>query len=51
MVHEQLEVPMIEARGLVKHYRSTLAVNNLSFDVCPGTVTGFLGPNGGQVRY
>ena len=37
---------MIEARGLVKHYRSMLAVNNLSFDVSPGTVTGFLGPNG-----
>jgi ABC-2 type transport system ATP-binding protein len=41
-----LEVPMIEARGLVKHYRSTPAVDNLSFDVRPGTVTGFLGPNG-----
>ena len=37
---------MIEARGLVKRYRSTQAVNNLSFDVRPGTVTGFLGPNG-----
>jgi ABC-2 type transport system ATP-binding protein len=37
---------MIEARGLVKHYRSTLAVDNLSFDVRPGRVTGFLGPNG-----
>jgi ABC-2 type transport system ATP-binding protein len=37
---------MIEARGLVKQYRSTLAVDNLSFDVRPGTVTGFLGPNG-----
>jgi ABC-2 type transport system ATP-binding protein len=37
---------MIEARGLVKSYRSTLAVDNLSFDVRPGTVTGFLGPNG-----
>jgi len=37
---------MIEARGLVKHYRSTPAVDNLSFDVRPGTVTGFLGPNG-----
>ena len=37
---------MIEARGLVKHYRSTLAVDSLSFDVRPGTVTGFLGPNG-----
>ena len=37
---------MIEARGLVKHHRSTLAVNDLSFDVRPGTVTGLLGPNG-----
>ena len=37
---------MIEARGLVKHYRATRAVDNLSFDVRPGTVTGFLGPNG-----
>jgi ABC-2 type transport system ATP-binding protein len=37
---------MIEARGLVKHYRSVPAVDNLSFDVRPGTVTGFLGPNG-----
>ena len=36
----------IEARGLVKRYRSALAVDNLSFDVRPGTVTGFLGPNG-----
>jgi ABC-2 type transport system ATP-binding protein len=37
---------MIEARGLVKHYRGTTAVDSLSFDVRPGTVTGFLGPNG-----
>src|ERR1700734_2269324 len=43
---QPLEVSMIEARGLVKHYRSTPAVDNLSFDVRPGTVTGFLGPNG-----
>ena len=37
---------MIEARGLVKRYGSTTAVDHLSFDVRPGTVTGFLGPNG-----
>jgi ABC-type multidrug transport system ATPase subunit len=37
---------MIEARGLVKHYRSMLAVDNLIFNIHPGTVTGFLGPNG-----
>ena len=37
---------MIEAVGLTKRYGSTLAVNNLSFSVRPGVVTGFLGPNG-----
>jgi ABC-2 type transport system ATP-binding protein len=37
---------MIQARGLVKRYGSRLAVDNLSFDVHPGQVTGFLGPNG-----
>jgi ABC-2 type transport system ATP-binding protein len=37
---------MIVAKGLTKRYRSTLAVDNLSFEVTPGVVTGFLGPNG-----
>ena len=37
---------MIESRGLTKRYGSTLAVNDLSFTVHPGVVTGFLGPNG-----
>jgi ABC-2 type transport system ATP-binding protein len=37
---------MIEAIGLTKHYGSTVAVDNLSFTVRPGAVTGFLGPNG-----
>jgi ABC-2 type transport system ATP-binding protein len=37
---------MIEARNLTKRYGSTLAVDDLSFDVRPGMVTGFLGPNG-----
>ena len=37
---------MIEVRGLTKRYGSTLAVDDLSFDVLPGRVTGFLGPNG-----
>ena len=37
---------MIEARGLVKRYGSTMAVNDLSFSIQPGLVTGFLGPNG-----
>ena len=37
---------MIEAHGLVKRYGSTMAVNDLSFSIRPGMVTGFLGPNG-----
>jgi len=37
---------MIEAEGLSKRYGKTLAVDNLSFSVQSGRVTGFLGPNG-----
>jgi ABC-2 type transport system ATP-binding protein len=37
---------MIEAHGLTKRYGATVAVDNLSFEVKPGKVTGFLGPNG-----
>jgi ABC-2 type transport system ATP-binding protein len=37
---------MIEAIGLSKRYGATLAVDELSFTVTPGEVTGFLGPNG-----
>jgi ABC-2 type transport system ATP-binding protein len=37
---------MIEAVGLTKRYGDKTAVYNLSFQVRPGAVTGFLGPNG-----
>ena len=37
---------MIEIRGLTKRYGQTVAVDDLSFDVRAGLVTGFLGPNG-----
>ena len=37
---------MIEAAGLTKRYGGTTAVDDLSFTVPPGQVTGFLGPNG-----
>jgi len=37
---------MITAQGLVKRYGAKTAVNNISFDIKPGLVTGFLGPNG-----
>ncbi|MEU4684343.1 ABC transporter ATP-binding protein [Streptomyces xinghaiensis] len=37
---------MIEVRGLTKRYGEVLAVDDLTFTVRPGEVTGFLGPNG-----
>src|ERR1700734_1639917 len=37
---------MIEATNLTKRYGKTVAVNEVSFTVRPGEVTGFLGPNG-----
>ena len=37
---------MIEIRALTKRYGTTTAVEDLTFTVRPGIVTGFLGPNG-----
>jgi ABC-2 type transport system ATP-binding protein len=37
---------VIEARSLTKRYGDRVAVDDLSFVVRPGVVTGFLGPNG-----
>jgi ABC-2 type transport system ATP-binding protein len=37
---------VIEAEGLTKYYGDQRAVDDLSFTVRPGIVTGFLGPNG-----
>jgi ABC-2 type transport system ATP-binding protein len=37
---------MIEVDRLTKRYGKTVAVDDLSFRVTPGRITGFLGPNG-----
>jgi ABC-2 type transport system ATP-binding protein len=37
---------MIRVEGLTKRYGAQVAVDDLSFEVGPGRVTGFLGPNG-----
>ena len=42
----QTTIPAIEVRGLTKRYRDVRAVDELSFEVPAGAVTGFLGPNG-----
>jgi ABC-2 type transport system ATP-binding protein len=39
-------VPELEVRNLTKRYGKTVAVDDLSFAVEAGRVTGFLGPNG-----
>jgi ABC-type multidrug transport system ATPase subunit len=37
---------MIRVEGMTKRFGSKTAVDQLTFDVRPGVVTGFLGPNG-----
>ncbi len=37
---------MITVSGLTKHYGKRLAVDDLTFEVAAGRVTGFVGPNG-----
>ena len=37
---------MIRAEHLTKRYRKKVAVDDISFEVITGKVTGFLGPNG-----
>src|ERR1700760_722662 len=45
-VQERTDFPVIEVRGLTKRYGDKIAVDNLTFGIEPGKVTGFLGPNG-----
>jgi ABC-2 type transport system ATP-binding protein len=40
------DAPPVEVRALTKRYGSTVAVDDLSFAVPAGRITGFLGPNG-----
>ena len=41
---------MITVSGLTKRYGDRTVVDDVSFTLEPGTVTGFLGPNGGWPR-
>src|SRR5947207_10175851 len=40
------DAPPVEVLALTKRYGSTTAVENLSFAIPAGRITGFLGPNG-----
>jgi ABC-2 type transport system ATP-binding protein len=44
--HRSDGIFMIEAQNITKRYGEKVAVDDLSFSVRPGIVTGFLGPNG-----
>lgn len=44
--NKQTDSGVIQIAGLTKRFGNVVAVNNLSFTVNPGRVTGFLGPNG-----
>lgn len=46
MAHMTREGLQIEVVGLTKMFGTFKAVQNLTFTVAPGVVTGFLGPNG-----
>ena len=38
--------PIISAAGLTRAFDDRLAVNDMSFDVAPGTILGVVGPSG-----
>jgi ABC-2 type transport system ATP-binding protein len=42
--------PVVEAQSLTKRVGEVSAVTDLSFALQAGTITGFLGPNGGARR-
>jgi ABC-2 type transport system ATP-binding protein len=46
MMGYQDVTPAISVAGLSRRYRSQLALDNVSFDLEPGSITGLLGRNG-----
>jgi lipooligosaccharide transport system ATP-binding protein len=46
VVDAAAQLPLVHARGLVKHFGELVAVDGVDFDVERGEAFGFLGPNG-----
>jgi ABC-2 type transport system ATP-binding protein len=46
VLEENMNIPMLEVRNLVKRYRTVEAVNGISFSIPHGICFGLLGPNG-----
>lgn len=46
MEHPEQGPGTVSVRNLTKHFGAVRAVQDLTFDIRPGRVTGFLGPNG-----
>jgi len=44
--NRRMNPPLLQIRGLTKHYGSTVVVNALSFEIAPGECLGVIGPNG-----
>ena len=40
------EAPVIEVKGITKRFKGLTAVNNVSFSIRKGGITGMIGPNG-----
>ena len=40
------QAPILSVKGLTKRFGTFTAVDGVTFDVMPGQVVGYLGPNG-----
>jgi ABC-2 type transport system ATP-binding protein len=45
-VDADIHDPVVSTRGLTKRFGEVIAVDDLTFSLAAGTITGFLGPNG-----
>jgi lipooligosaccharide transport system ATP-binding protein len=44
--NSRMSPPLLQIRGLTKHYGNAVVVDDLSFEIAPGECLGVIGPNG-----